>query len=491
MQDKAKSGLAQRMALRQVQRSMGKDQGDQAMQQHGEAVRDYLSGNGHIICICEDTRLHNLLRSTLCQSLGFPQSVLSLAQDADNLVRLARAKCVDNAAPLLFCDLNVHGHDMSYAVRLLKNGFPELRIALLSAETNEGRIAMLQEAGAGQCFPRPTESQELLERIASCIYTYGKVDRMLDWARTLLDQGEHLSALQVCKKALDAKGNSSAVLLTIGDVFRAMGQLEKACDAYENASRGSTTSLDPLRRLADVYRDLNNPRKRLACLERLDQLAPFSVERKLAIGGIYVALNDMEQARKSFNQGLELAGREAMAQVGAVAFRVADAVAESDPEMAIAYWRKGLDAKRGMLNPDDMQALNRLGMSLRREGRWQEACEEYRKALQTMPDNGALYYNMAMAFMDGKDLEAARTAVLKALSLNPGLPRKSAAVACNMATVFAELKDNVHALPLVRVALELEPENAQALALQERLSREQGQEQAAPAPAAPAGEGGA
>ena len=490
MQDKAKSGLAQRMALRQVQRSMGKEQGDQAMQQHGEAVRDYLSGNGHIICICGDVRLHNLLRSTLCQSLGFPQSVLSLAQDADNLVRLARGKCVDNAAPLLFCDLNVNGHDMSYAIRLLKNGFPELRIAMLSAETNEGRIAMLQEAGACQCFPRPTASQELLERIASCISAYGKIDRMLDWARTLLEQGEHLNALQVCKKALDAKGNSTAVLLTIGDVFRAMGQLEKACEAYENASRGSSTNLEPLRRLADVYGDLNNPRKRLACLERLDQLAPFSVERKLTIGGIYVALNDMEQARKCFNQGLELAGREAMAQVGAVAFRVADAVAESDPEMAIAYWRKGLDAKRGMLSPDDLQVVNRLGMSLRREGRWQEACEEYRKALQAVPDNGALDYNMAMAFMDGKDTEAARTAVLKALSLNPGLPRKSAGAAYNMAVVFAEVKDDMHALPLLRVALELDPDNTQAQALLDRLSREQGRDAQEPA-ADPAGGGDA
>ena len=323
--------------------------------------------------------------------------------------------------------------------------------------------------------------EELLERIASCIYTYGKIDRMLDWARTLLDQGEHLSALQVCKKALDAKGNSTAVLLTIGDVFRAMGQMEKACEAYENASRGSSTNLEPLRRLADIYKDLNNPRKRLAYLERLDQLAPFSVERKLAIGSIYVALNNMEQARKSFNQGMELAGREAMAQVGEVAFRVADAVAENDAEMAIAYWRKGLDAKGGMLNPDDMQALNRLGMSLRREGRWQEACEEYRKALKTMPDNGTLYYNMAMAFVDGKDFESARTAVLKALSLSPSLPRKSAGAAYNMAVIFAELKDNVHALPLLRVALELDPANTQAQALLDKLSADG-------APAAPEGE---
>ena len=149
--------------------------------------------------------------------------------------------------------------------------------------------------------------------------------------------------------------------------------------------------------------------------------------------------------------------------------------------MAIAYWRKGLDAKGGMLNPDDMQALNRLGMSLRREGRWQEACEEYRKALKTMPDNGTLYYNMAMAFVDGKDFESARTAVLKALSLSPSLPRKSAGAAYNMAVIFAELKDNVHALPLLRVALELDPANTQAQALLDKLSADG-------APAAPEGE---
>ena len=80
----------------------------------------------------------------------------------------------------------------------------------------------------------------------------------------------------------------------------------------------------------------------------------------------------------------------------------------------------------------------------------------------------------AMAFMDGKDFESARTAVLKALSLCPSLPRKSAGAAYNMAVVFAELKDNVHALPLLRVALEQDPANTQAQVLLDKIQAQDG-----------------
>ena len=67
-----------------------------------------------------------------------------------------------------------------------------------------------------------------------------------------------------------------------------------------------------------------------------------------------------------------------------------------------------------------------------------------------------------MAYLEGKDFESARASTLKALALNPDLPRKSSLIACNLATVFVRTGDNMHALPLLRLALEQDPANDQA-----------------------------
>ena len=79
-----------------------------------------------------------------------------------------------------------------------------------------------------------------------------------------------------------------------------------------------------------------------------------------------------------------------------------------------------------------------------------------------VPDNDGLHYNLGLAYADGKDYESARASMLKAMALNPNLPQKSAVIACNIAEVFFAVNDSMHALPLVRTALEMEPDNAQA-----------------------------
>ena len=467
----ATSGLAQRMAVRQVEASMTREKAaPQESKPYEDAIREFLKDSGHLICVSDDVALTDMLRRVLNEQLGLPADKISIAHDADMLLRILRNVCSENATPLLLIEQSLKGRDFSYMVRLIKNGFPEVRVVFIAAETEQQRYVLLHEAGADAFFAKPDSQEQLLERLAATVRPHGKMSRMLEWARTLHSQGENLRALQVCRQALELKANSAAVLLVIGDVFRAMGQREKACEAYENASRSADMYLEPLRKLADLYEEMKKPLKQLEYLERLDQLSPLNVERKLAIGELYLRLNRREDARKMFNQSVELASREAMEHVGGVAFRVADAYSDVDPDMAISFLQRGLEAKRDFWNKDDLVVFNRVGMFLRRAGRWQEATEEYKKALKVVPDNDGLHYNLGLAYADGKDYEAARASMLKAMALNPNLPQKSAVIACNIAEVFFAVNDSMHALPLVRTALDMEPDNAQAQQLLQNIN---------------------
>ncbi len=111
---------------------------------------------------------------------------------------------------------------------------------------------------------------------------------------------------------------------------------------------------------------------------------------------------------------------------------------------------------------EDIATFNRLGILLRRMGKWEDAANAYLKAISVAPNDENLHYNLAMARLEGKELEGARASALKAMAINPDLPRKSSRIASNLAAVFMSTNDKMHAMPLLRQALEQDPENAEA-----------------------------
>lgn len=113
---------------------------------------------------------------------------------------------------------------------------------------------------------------------------------------------------------------------------------------------------------------------------------------------------------------------------------------------------------------------------MRRSGKWREAADEYLKAITVSPNDENLHYNLAMAYLEGKELEQARASTLKAMALNPDLPKKSSRIAANLAAVFMSTNDKMHALPLLRQALEQDPENEQAKELMAKVDNADAQE---------------
>ena len=151
-----------------------------------------------------------------------------------------------------------------------------------------------------------------------------------------------------------------------------------------------------------------------------------------------------------------------MDQIGTLAERVAGICSEKNPEMAERFLRKALAVKQKQLGPADIRIFNRLGVSLRQQGKWREAIEEYKLALNVVPDDAGLHFNMGMAYAEGNLLHDARKNMEKALELNPDLPRVSAAVAYNMGMVFIKCGARDKARLCLEIALELKPNMKQA-----------------------------
>ncbi|HOJ52850.1 MAG TPA: tetratricopeptide repeat protein [Syntrophales bacterium] len=62
---------------------------------------------------------------------------------------------------------------------------------------------------------------------------------------------------------------------------------------------------------------------------------------------------------------------------------------------------------------------NERGIAARREGKYDQAISEFRKVVSICPDDEGLFYNLARAYIEKKEWQAARETMEEALELNP------------------------------------------------------------------------
>lgn len=470
-EDSDKSGLARRMQLRQASQNLEKAQSQTKKQQkdYAETVINYLRDNGQIICVTEDMPLTKLIKDIVGETLKMPLSCASFSSQADMTGKSVRAAVEAGRSPLVIIEQFLRGRDLSFYIKSLKNTFPEIKVIMIAPEIDKNRFVLLHESGVDSMLVRPLDSAAIMEKIALTIKPNDQAERSLEMARVLLGKGEHLQALQICSQEMARSGNSSAALMLTGDIFKAMREWDKAADAYSRASGASALYIEPLRKLADLYAEKGDMARQLEYLEKMDELSPLNLDRKIHIGELALKLKKGDKARKIFDQVMKLSTRKARESVASVAYRVADLYTDTDPDMAASFLQRGLDARKEFWSHEDISTFNKLGLLLRRSGKWREAADAYLKALTVAPNDETLHYNLAMAYLEGKEIESARASALKALGINPDLPQKSSRVAANLAAVFMGSNDKIHAAPLLRVALELDPQNSEALELQERL----------------------
>lgn len=463
-EEKDLSGLAKRMRLRHVGQTLDKAQtgGKRERKDYSDVLVEFLRDKGQIICVSDDQPFITQARDLVANTLKMPLSCLVSSSRGDSVGKLARSAVEGSKTPVLLMEQHLNGRDLSFVARVLKNAYPELKILMLVRETDKNRFAYLHESGVDACLIKPLDKGTLLEKIALAIRPNEQVERAMEMARSLLAKGEHIHALTICTQTLEQQNNSSSILLLMGDIFKSMKEWDKAVDAYQKASGASAIYLEPLRKLAELYAEKGDAARQLEYLEKMDEVSPLNLERKIQIGELALKLKQPEKARKLFDQAVKLSNRQARENVASVAYRVAEAYTETDPETAAAFLQRGLDARRDFWSHEDLSTFNRLGLLLRRAGKWREAAEAYRKALTIDPKDDGLHYNLSVAYMEGKDLESARASALKAMALNPDLPQKSSGVATNLGAIFLGTNDKMHALPLLRQALEQDPQNAQA-----------------------------
>ncbi len=450
-------------------------QAKQKLNKQKAVVREYFAKRkGQALCLTDDPTFASLLRNTIKELAVQKGDLLVTVPDASKALKAITESLKDHTMPVLFIEqvLSRVG-DTGFLIRQFKDSFPELRVVVMTTTAEKSRIMLLHEAGADNFVVKPLSSNDLIEKMALTLREPSVIRQLLDKARSFVVSKFGNEALQITKKVLQAKPDSASGYVVMGDALRVSGDNDKAQMAYERACKYSGEYLEPLQKLVELARETDQKEKQLEYLRRLDELSPLNTQRKVEMGELQIALGNAQAATQLFDTALARAHKEAMAQVAAMAEKIAVSLQDSDPVQAEKYLRRCLEMKGDDLTVDDLTTFNQLGISLRKQGRWQDAITEYQKALKIAPNAESLFYNMALAHADGREFETAIRLLQKTLSLNAAFPRGSAVIAYNMGLIFSFGYTREKAHQCLETALELDPDFEPARkALQKLIDKE-------------------
>jgi len=432
----------------------------QRLNKNKAVVRDFFTKrSGQALCLTDDPTFTTLMRGIIKElAIGSQAGLLVNIPDAAKALKMISESFSEKKKPVIFIERVLPSiGDTGFLIRQFKDSFPELRIIVMTTTADKDRIMLLHESGADSFVLKPISANDLTEKMAASMAEPSLFRKLLDTARTFIVRNIGGEALKVTQKILEIMPDSAAGYVVLGDALRISGDMDKAKLAYERACKYSGDYLEPLQRLVDLAKETDQKEMQLEYLKRLDSISPLNAQRKVEIGELHVALGNTEAATQLFDNAVSRAHKDAMHQVAAMTEKIAISLQDSDPVQAEKYLRQCLEMKGNDLTADDLSTFNQLGISLRKQKRWEDAIIEYKKALKIAPKAEGLFYNMGMAYAEGKDYESAIQSMQKALSINPDLPKSSVVLAYNMGMVFSMGFTKDKAMQCMKTALEIDP----------------------------------
>lgn len=425
--------------------------------------------NGCFFVLTSDNTFIRTLRTTLNKELIIGTDSIRTLNEEEKLLQELKSPLYKDKKILLMVERVLDGRSTLSLIQKLKILFDNLQIIVLTTEVEKNTLVLLHEIGASNFITKPVSIDTLIEKIAFTIRPQGKIGQYIDKAKDYLSRKKYDEAIAMSEKVLDLKPGSAAGLMVKGDALREQGNFKEAVSCYEEASANAAMYLEPLKRLASIHKDEGRLEEQLEYLEKLDKLSPLNVERKIDMGEIHISFGNKERAQELFEEAVKNATREAMGIIEDVRSSIAERVLDKDPAMAEVFFRSIIDAKADSLHKSDLGVFNRLGIALRRQGRWDDAVKEYDRALEINPEDENLLFNKAVAFAEGSRYVEAVKAVEKALAINPDFHSDSCVLSFNIGIMYYNASRPKEAKRFLETALVVDPGHEGARKLLESL----------------------
>ncbi|MBI3793635.1 MAG: tetratricopeptide repeat protein [Nitrospinae bacterium] len=365
--------------------------------------------NGYVLVVDDMPSMRKTIKSMLRQ-VGVNNVVE--VEDGDAALKHMN-ESVDQRCLFVLLDWNMPKMPGIFVTRELRahSEFGEIPILMVTAEINKEQIAQAVELGVNGYVIKPFVAKTLEEKMINILEARDNPPqyiKLLKAGEVLAKKGQYQKALAIFNEAMNLNGGAR-VMVHIGDMHELMGEFSKAVDMYGAAAETNPMFLKAHIKAADLHAKTGEDDLALAALDKANEISPGNPDRHMAAGKIHLKKGDEEKASQAFGNIIRLAPD-----------RVSEVAEEllkgGKPHMAEGLFRRSLESGGGSVH-----TYNRLGIALRRQGKWKEAIEEYKKAIAMDETNEALYFNMAKAYEEGGDYASALANFEKVLRLSPGL----------------------------------------------------------------------
>jgi len=366
-----------------------------------------------VLIVDDQSSMRSMLKKMLHQ-MGFCQSIED-AGDGEEAWGKLRAGLFD----LVISDIGMPRLD---GIGLLKRcradmDLRDLPFLMISGHALPEWVAMASEWGAYDYIVKPFSYSFLKERIESLFERRNspeealfrdverlKEDGQVEAALDKIDEIEKTAPLRI--KWLNLKG----------ECLMELGRMEEAAASIEKALELSDAFLAAHKNYAAVQQELGNIEKAIEALERADSLSPMDLDRKIALGSLLLKTGSQEEGNKFLDQVLRQSSSEDKENYR---LKVAE-VYMANKQYGHA---EDLYVKTVRTNPAAIEAFNRLGIALRRQGKLKEAEKYYQLALKSHPNNAAISYNLAVLYLQRMEKAEAAKLLKKVLEIDPNFSK--------------------------------------------------------------------
>lgn len=409
---------------------------DQAVNKYSDAVWDFVDTGGLFIVLSDDKTFYINFRNSFYKELEVDMERVRLVGSTERARQEINVYLDYQKKPFLFMDSIVGGMSTLPFLEKFKAEYPDIYVIVLSTEADQGTLARFMEAGADNFIIKPASVNVLIEKIAFTIAPQDEIEQKIREGKKRLKKVEFALAYGVARDILKLKPGSPAALMVMGDALKGLARRKDALECYEAAAQNAPTYLAPLKKLVCFHREDEDEDKVLECLMQLDENSPLLFERKKEIGETLLRRCEFERAGRYLAESAALAGSQKYEEAPYLAEEYGDAIFEHCPEHAVSLFRDCIKFRRQAKLPLDGTYFNRLGMALRKLGQWKEAVSAYSEGIKLTQDDANLFFNMGMAYCEGKEFLNAAQAMKKVTELSPYFHTDDIQIAYNMGVIF-------------------------------------------------------
>jgi len=317
---------------------------------------------------------------------------------------------------LVICDINMpemNGIELFKAIRSNKS-LRDICFIFVTAEVRRETVTRAAEEGGGAYILKPFVMATLEERVTDILrrrYSPTKFETHLKNFRQHMDSFNIQEAEKEIAEALVDEPESPSLLFYMGQISVHKGLTDKAIEYFKTAIEKKPLFVKAYDALGKLYEDMGNTADALELYEKAHGISASNSERLVALSKLHIKNGDTEKAMGM----LKKAARDLDQNVSVSGHLIGELYMTSgENEKALEVL---LPAHKK--NPSDCSIMKSLAEAYRKNSKFEDALEMYRKILVITPHNADVYFLIGKTYLEIGDKAAAIEAITKAWEINP------------------------------------------------------------------------